>query len=447
MSETTTLLSLPYIMPSQAQKHVTHNEALRALDAILHIRVEDRGLNEPPAAPAEGERHLLGNAPTGTFTGQAGKIAAFQDGAWAFYTPRPGWLIWDAAGNALIVFDGVEWHPVFDPQNLPFVGVNATADATNRLAVAAPATLLTHEGAGHQLKVNKAAAGDTASLLFQSAWSGRAEMGLAGNDDFSLKVSADGGAWHTALVADRTTGRVTATALEIAAGAEGESGLSFGNLSSASAPAAPNNRALSVNSDGEVVLSKAGFPVYTMNGVDSNTGVARDFNAQVAKGTGFYVGDNHGAIANNPIPDWVVYGLTGVNSGWFGQFAFGSSDAFFRGGQVGDVANTAWYILMKQEGATDGYVPYYRSEGNIKKRYLDSSLFQGDGRMGIGTAAPHASALLDLASITRGLLPPRMTTAQRDAIPSPAEGLVIYSLTEHEPQFWNGTAWMSMTAA
>ncbi len=54
------------------------------------------------------------------------------------------------------------------------------------------ATLLNHDGAGHQLKINKAAAGDTASLLYQDAFSGRAELGLAGDDDFHFKVSPDG---------------------------------------------------------------------------------------------------------------------------------------------------------------------------------------------------------------------------------------------------------------
>jgi len=39
-----------------------------------------------------------------------------------------------------------------------------------------------------------------------------------------------------------------------------------------------------------------------------------------------------------------------------------------------------------------------------------------------------------------------MTTAQRDAIAAPAEGLVIYNTTDHEPQFWNGAAWLSMAA-
>ena len=47
-------------------------------------------------------------------------------------------------------------------------------------------------------------------------------------------------------------------------------------------------------------------------------------------------------------------------------------------------------------------------------------------QVGIGTATPDASAVLDASSITKGFLPPRMTTAQRDAIVSPATGLTIY---------------------
>lgn len=50
------------------------------------------------------------------------------------------------------------------------------------------------------MTINKAAKADTATLLFQSGWSGRAEMGLAGHDGFSIKTSVDGTSWHTALL-------------------------------------------------------------------------------------------------------------------------------------------------------------------------------------------------------------------------------------------------------
>ena len=89
------------------------------------------------------------------------------------------------------------------------------------LSLAADATLLNHDGDGHQLKINKASAGDTASLLYQDAFSGRAELGLAGDDDFHFKVSADGASWKEAILIDRSTGAVTLpfTTLAAAAGA------------------------------------------------------------------------------------------------------------------------------------------------------------------------------------------------------------------------------------
>ena len=60
---------------------------------------------------------------------------------------------------------------------------------------------------------------------------------------------------------------------------------------------------------------------------------------------------------------------------------------------------------------------------------------------GIGITTPHASAMLDVTSTTKGFLPPRMTTAQRNAITSPATGLTIYNTTVNCLQWWNGTYW------
>jgi hypothetical protein len=92
-------------------------------------------------------------------------------------------------------------------QNMTLLGVNATADATNKLAVASSATLFNNVGNGVQ--VNKNAAADTASFLFQTSFSGRAEFGTTGDDDFHFKVSADGSAWFEALTINRTNGVVS----------------------------------------------------------------------------------------------------------------------------------------------------------------------------------------------------------------------------------------------
>ena len=193
-------LSLPYLAAGQAQKHVTLNDSLRMLDAIVQLSVFSRVLATPPPSPANGQSYIVPTGATGVWSGQAGKIAAFQDGVWMIYTPVEGWTAWVRDEDKLYAFDGAAWIVAGGAiQNQPFVGVNATADTTNRLAVSAPATLLNHEGAGHQLKLNKAAAMQTASILFQTGFSGRAELGTAGTDTFSFKVSADGSAWASAL--------------------------------------------------------------------------------------------------------------------------------------------------------------------------------------------------------------------------------------------------------
>lgn len=62
-------------------------------------------------------------------------------------------------------------------------------------------------------------------------------------------------------------------------------------------------------------------------------------------------------------------------------------------------------------------------------------------QVGIGTTVPNASSVLDLTSTSAGFLPPRMTTAQRDAIATPAIGLVIYNTTINCIEWWNGNLW------
>ena len=203
-------LSLPFIMPGQAQKHITHNEAIQALDALVQASVESRSLSAPPASPLEGECWLVPTGATGAWAGHAGELASFQAGAWLFLDPAPGWQVYCRADQALLVFDGALWQPLAALGNaLPRLGINTTADTTNRLAVAAAATLLTHAGNGHQLKLNKNASGDTASLLYQTNWSGRAEMGLAGDDNWRLKVSPDGTSWVNALSVSSASGIVS----------------------------------------------------------------------------------------------------------------------------------------------------------------------------------------------------------------------------------------------
>lgn len=350
MADTPNLV-LPYLAANQSQKHVTVNEALRRLDALVQVTVQGAALATPPGSPVEGQRWIVAAAATGAWVGQSGKIAAWQDGAWVFYAPLDGWTAVDVSTDTLLMFNAGTgtWASIItgsfsdaaftllddlDPTkqarfqiagftagslrifSLPdatttlaglsvaqtfaskqtlsaanndlgtatssgttnlasgatlngntktvnigtggvsgsttnvnigsavagalgsltinsptvtfgssvsaiamaaanvsalYLGLGgATADATNRFSINAPASLFNHAGAGHQVKLNKAAATDTGSFLFQTGFSGRAEFGLTGSDDFQVKVSADGATWFNALQLERTSGRVRA---------------------------------------------------------------------------------------------------------------------------------------------------------------------------------------------------------------------------------------------
>ena len=127
--------------------------------------------------------------------------------------PAPS--IGDASAQKVLAADGT-WIAgggggvaSINPATGGLVGVNATADTTNRLSVSSPATLFDNEGDDHQLKINKDAAGDNASVIFQTGYSGRAEFGLTGDDDFHMKVSPDGSTFYDGIIIDKDTGEVS----------------------------------------------------------------------------------------------------------------------------------------------------------------------------------------------------------------------------------------------
>lgn len=211
-------LGMPFIEGSQAQKHVTHNEALRILDAAVQIGVLDRDRTSPPVTPAEGDRHIISGGATGAWAGQADAVAAFEDGAWRFLTPKLGWCAWCDADGVLLVYDGAAWTDVASggggamSDSVAQLGVNDSASDPNLLTVKSNAALfnaisVADSGTGDmRLQISRESSAKTASVVFSDAFSGRAEFGLVGSDAFKLKVSNDGSAFVEALVVDQSSG-------------------------------------------------------------------------------------------------------------------------------------------------------------------------------------------------------------------------------------------------
>ncbi len=77
--------------------------------------------------------------------------------------------------------------------------------------------------------------------------------------------------------------------------------------------------------------------------------------------------------------------------------------------------------------------------------FANAIYIKGGGSIGMGTSTPDNSALVDISSTTKGFLPPRMTTAQRDAISLPVAGLTIYNTSKNCNETYNGSTWVSNT--
>lgn len=160
--------------------------------------------------------------------GTAAQVAAF--------TGAQGEVVVDTTNNRLVVQDGTtgggfaaaklaEIVPAGGNGQLAALGIGTAADLGNPLSVSADNILFNEVptasgGTGDmRVKVNKAAAANTASFLYQDAFSGRAEIGLCGDDNFHFKVSPDGSAWYDALDIASSSGVVTASYGIVAANA------------------------------------------------------------------------------------------------------------------------------------------------------------------------------------------------------------------------------------
>ncbi len=211
-------LGLPYIDAAQSQKHVTHNEALRGLDMVVHLSVLSRNVVSPPVSPGADTRYLIGTAAIGVFAGYDGYVAAFQDGAWSFKAPQTGWRMYIETESSVLIFDGAVWRDlgwaIHALDNLSRCGVGTAADVINPLSAKLNAALFTARGVAEsgtgdmRFKLNKEAATNVLSQLYQTNYSGRAEVGLIGNDHFHIKVSSDGAVWKDALDVDPVSGAV-----------------------------------------------------------------------------------------------------------------------------------------------------------------------------------------------------------------------------------------------
>lgn len=111
MTDATARIALPYIFSAQAQKEVTHNQALNRLDALHRPVVTSMEMDTPPGSPTAGDCYIVGSSPTGVFTGHEDALAYYSENGWLFFTPFKWMDIVNEEDDTRYIYDGTAWVP------------------------------------------------------------------------------------------------------------------------------------------------------------------------------------------------------------------------------------------------------------------------------------------------------------------------------------------------
>jgi Protein of unknown function (DUF2793) len=128
--------SLPLLATAQAQKELTHNEAITSLSMLAHPSVESAALAAPPTSPVAGQMWIVDSSPTGSWAGQATKLALWTASGWRFQAPTEGMTCWDKANSRTMVFGAGSWTSTLFAGGLS-VGGN-TVVGPRQAAIATP---------------------------------------------------------------------------------------------------------------------------------------------------------------------------------------------------------------------------------------------------------------------------------------------------------------------
>lgn len=192
----TARLSLPLLAPSQAQKHVTVNEALGRIDAAVQLSVLSRAVATPPVAAQDGDCYLVAPGGVNEWAGQDGRIAVRQNGGWVLLQPAAGWRAFVVDESVTLLHDGAVWA---DGAVAVTHGGSAFGFAVHEFdhTVAAGATSLTSP----ELPANAVVFGVTGRVLSDvmgslTTW----RIGVSGSDDrYGSGIGTLEGSWLRGL--------------------------------------------------------------------------------------------------------------------------------------------------------------------------------------------------------------------------------------------------------
>ncbi len=195
----TAKLGLPLVAAAQAQKHVTVNESLTRLDALVQLSLASVGGTVPPGSPSEGEAHGVGVGASGDWSGQDGKLAVFANGGWVFLAPQAGWQGW--ADGARVQFDGADWVEgagALSPNGAGFVHRTVEVDHAVQAGVSSVVSSV--------IPANTVVYGVTGRVLADVGGATGLELGVAGAADrYGSGIGVVAGSWMRGLTGQPLT--------------------------------------------------------------------------------------------------------------------------------------------------------------------------------------------------------------------------------------------------
>jgi len=122
MSEATPRLGLPLLQAGQAQKEITHNEAITLVDHLLCLSTDEGPRNDPPATPDPGTSWIVGSSPTGAWAGHADAVACATEGGWRFIAAQEGMVVWRIDSSVFSMHRGGAWTEAAWPAAAVMIG-------------------------------------------------------------------------------------------------------------------------------------------------------------------------------------------------------------------------------------------------------------------------------------------------------------------------------------
>lgn len=186
----TSNLAITLVDQSQSQKEVTVNDAIKLLDSILNTGANDKDLTAPPGSPAAGDVYIVASGATGAWAGKDNQVAWYDSG-WRFLVPKEGLTLWVKDEDKLYSHNGTAWVSTIEALSTPQfsrIGLGTAPHATHIINLFGPSALI-NGSAGFFLQMNKATSGQNLELIFQQNFTTFAELGLLGDNEFTLKVS------------------------------------------------------------------------------------------------------------------------------------------------------------------------------------------------------------------------------------------------------------------